>query len=192
MPSRSIPFLAGHYYHIYNRGVNRTRIFFSDDNYTYLLRLLKKNINRYAITIVAYCLLPNHYHFLIKPNEDNNLSLFMKSLFGSYTQALNKQQGREGPLFQSRFRPILVDKEEYLVHLARYIHFNPVIAGLAQTPEEWPYSNYLDVIGNRSGTLKDTTLVPDRFETGHDYQVFVEDYAYSRGEIEDPQKYLFD
>jgi REP element-mobilizing transposase RayT len=95
MPSRSIPFLANHYYHIYNRGVNRNRIFLSDDNYSYLLRLLKKNINRYAINIVAYCLLPNHYHFLLKPNEDNNLSPFMKSLFGSYAQALNKQQRRE-------------------------------------------------------------------------------------------------
>ena len=192
MPTRSIPFLASHYYHIYNHGVNRNRIFLSDDNYTYLLHLLKKNYSRYAIDIVAYCLLPNHYHFLIKPNEDNNLSLFMKSLFGSYTQALNKQQGREGPLFQGRFRPILVDKEEYLARLARYIHLNPVMAGLAQSPQERPYSNYLDVIGNRGGTLKDTSLVPDRFETGHDYQVFVEDLLHSQGEIKYLQDYLLD
>ena len=100
MPFRRIPFLANHYYHIYNRGVNRNDIFFSPDNYIYLLRLLKKNLGRYTISIAAYCLLPNHYHFLLKPEQDDNLHLFMKSLFGSYSQAINKQQNRQGPLLQ--------------------------------------------------------------------------------------------
>ena len=192
MPPRRIPFLANHYYHIYNRGVNRNRIFFSDDNYLYVISLLRKNIKRYSIDIVAYCLLPNHYHLLVKPNEDNNLSLFMQSLFGSYTQAINKQLEREGPLFQGRFHSILVDKDEYLAHLARYIHTNPVVAELARSPQEWPYSNYKDILGNRGGILKDSSLVPDRFETGHDYQVFVEDYLYSQREIKGLGNYLLD
>ena len=76
MPFRRVPFLANHYYHIYNRGVNHNNIIFSPDNYTYLLRLLKKNLNRYTISIVAYCLLPNHYHFLLKPERDDNLYLW--------------------------------------------------------------------------------------------------------------------
>jgi putative transposase len=99
-----MPFLANHYYHIYNRGVNHALIFFQDENYRYLLRLLKENLNHYKIVITAYSLLPNHYHFLLKPSQDNNLNQMMKSLFGSYVQAVNKQQNRQGPLFQDRFR----------------------------------------------------------------------------------------
>jgi REP element-mobilizing transposase RayT len=190
MPFRRIPFLANHYYHIYNRGVNRGDIFFSPDNYIYFLRLLKKNLGRYAISIVAYCLLHNHYHFLLKPERDNSLPLFIKSLFGSYSQAVNKQQGRQGPLFQGRYRAIWVDEEKYLVHLARYIHLNPVTAGLVVTPQAWPYSNYLDVIGQRAGTLKDTTLVPDRFPTGDAYRQFVENYLCHGQTIAGLEKYL--
>ncbi|MBL7066221.1 MAG: transposase [Anaerolineae bacterium] len=192
MPFRRIPFLANHYYHIYNRGVNRGDIFFSPDNYIYFLRLLKKNLGRYAISIVAYCLLLNHYHFLLKPERDNNLPLFIKSLFGSYSQAVNKQQGRQGPLFQGRYRAIWVDEEEYLVHLARYIHLNPVTAGLVVTPQAWPYSNYLDVIGQRAGTLKDTTLVPERFPTGDAYRQFVKDYLCHGQTIAGLEKYLLE
>jgi REP element-mobilizing transposase RayT len=100
MPPRSITFLAQHYYHISNRGVNRGEIFFCEENYLYLLRLIRKNLPRYNISIVAYCLLPNHYHLLLMPITDNTLNRFMKSLFGSYVQGVNKQQNRLGPLFQ--------------------------------------------------------------------------------------------
>ena len=192
MPFRRMPFLANHYYHIYNRGVNRNDIFFSPGNYTYLLQLLKKNLNRYTISIVAYCLLPNHYHFLLKPERDDNLHLFMKSLFGSYSQAINKQQDRQGPLFQGRFRSIWVDEEGYLVHLARYIHLNPFTAGLADTPQAWPYSNYLDVIGQRAGILKDTTLVPEHFQSGNAYRQFIKDYMDHGQAIEGLERYLLE
>jgi putative transposase len=192
MPPRSIPFLAQYYYHIYNRGVNRGKIFFSDENYRYLLRLIRKNLPRYNIKIVAYCLLPNHYHLLLMPNTDNTLNLFMKSLFGSYVQGVNKQQNRLGPLFQGRYRHTLVDKDEYLIHLARYIHLNPVMAGLCDTPQEWKYTNYLDVTGERSGTLKDSSLVPDRFSDGKSYRVFVEEYLHSRKQIDGLEKYILE
>ena len=90
-----------HYYHVYNRGVDRGDIFFSPENHTYL-RLLQKNRDRYAVTVVAYCLLPNHYHLLLKPTQDDNLPLFVKSTFGSYSQGVNEQQSRVGPLIPGR------------------------------------------------------------------------------------------
>ena len=117
------------------------------ENYLYLLRLLKKNVNRYALSIAAYCLMPNHYHLLLKSTRDNTAAPFMQSVFGAYVQAVNRQQQRQGPLFQGRFRAILIDREGYFAHLARYIHANPVLAGLAETPQAWPYSNYQDIIG---------------------------------------------
>jgi len=192
MPHRRIPFRSNHFYHIYNRGINQDLIFFSPDNYHYFQRLLRRNIRRYNIAVVAYCLLPNHYHLLLRPRKDNNLSQFMNSLFGSYTQAVNKQQGRLGPLFQGRFHAILVDKEEYLIHLARYIHLNPVISELSNAAHEWPFSNYVDVVAHRGGDFKDTTLVPERFSSGEEYQKFVEDHSYDRSEIEGLERYLLE
>jgi len=126
------------------------------------------------------------------PCADNTLTLLMKSLFGSYVQGVNKQQNRLGPLFQGRYRHTLVDKDEYLIHLARYIHLNPVMAGLCDTPQEWKYSNYLDVTGERSGTLKDSTLVPDRFSDGNSYRVFVEEHLQSRKQIDGLEKYILE
>jgi REP element-mobilizing transposase RayT len=175
MPYRRTLFLAGHHYHLYNRGVDRGEVFIAPENYSYLLRLLKKNRDRYAVGMVAYCLLPNHYHLLVSPSQDDNLHLFIKSVFGSYVQGFNKQQSRVGPLFQSRYRSILVEGEDYLAHLARYIHLNPVAAGMSSSPSGWPFSNYLDVIGQRRGSLRDGTLVPQLFPTCDAYQRFVED-----------------
>jgi REP element-mobilizing transposase RayT len=174
VPRRHTTFRAGHYYHIYNRGVDRGDIFLSTENYAYFLRLLKKNSARYAVGVVAYCLLPNHYHLLLKPTVDNNLQLLAKSTFGSYSQAVSKQQSRSGPLFQGRYRSIHVAEEDYLADLARYIHLNPTAAGIVAAPASWAYSNYRDVIGQRRGTLRDGTLVPGLFSSGDAYRLFVE------------------
>jgi len=190
MPVRLLRFLAGHYYHLYNRGVNYEAIFFSPDNYTYLLRLLKKRLVCYPMAVIAYCLMPNHYHFLVKLEQDDTLPQLMRGLFGAYVQALNRQQSRQGPLFQGRFRAIMVDEDAYLTHLARYIHANPVVAGLVATPEAWAYSNYQEVVGLRAGTLCDDTLVPGYFPTGQAYREFVEDYVAERREVAGLERYL--
>ncbi len=192
MPTRKLKFLANRYYHIYNRGVNQSKIFFSKDNFTYLLRLLKKNRKRYHISITAYCLMPNHYHFLLKPHRDDTVSAFMQSLFGAYTQGVNRQQDRQGPLFQGRFRAILVEEEGYFSHLACYIHANPVLAGLTETCQDWPYSNYLDIIGEREGTLKNADLVPAHFATGAAYQRFVKEYIAYRREVQGLERYMLE
>ncbi|HZD56862.1 MAG TPA: transposase [Anaerolineales bacterium] len=192
MPARATPFLADHYYHIYNRGVNKAITFFEEENYRYFVRLLKKNLARYSIRIVAYCLMPNHFHLLLNPSQNDNLSAFMKSLLGSYSQAINKQRIRQGPLYQGRFQSIVVDKEEYLIHLARYIHTNPVNAEMVKSPRDWQYSNYLDIIGRRGGTLKDSSIVPERFPTGGEYRKFVEEYWQDTRKLKELEKYLID
>ena len=180
MPVRRTPFLAGHFYHIYNRGADAGRVFFGLDNYEYFLSLIAKKLSRHRIRIVAYCLMPNHFHLLLRPDLDETVPAFMTSLCGAYTQALNTQRGRRGPLFQGRYRSIEVDAEAYLIHLARYIHLNPVVSRLVVSPIEWPYSNYADVIGRRQGGLRDSSLVPDRFPRGDDYREFVEESLHDR------------
>ena len=165
--------LAGHYYHVYNRGCNRERIFANDDNYLFLLRRAKSFLAGYPLSVIAYCLMPNHYHFLLRPEEDSALSPFIQRLFNSYTQAFNKQQGRSGTLFEGRAKSILVDTDEYVLHLCRYIHLNPVRAGLVTHPGEWPYSNYLEWVEQRGGTLADRAFVRQYFPTPADYETFV-------------------
>ena len=102
-------------------------------------------------------------------------SKFINVLFNAYVQAVNRQQGRKGTLFEGRFRHVWVDREEYLIHLCRYIHLNPVKAGLVAEIGDWPYSNYLEWIGERAGRLKDDVFIRDRFPTPEAYQRFVAD-----------------
>ena len=100
----------------------------------------------------------------------------MQPFIVSYTKAINRQQGRVGPLFQGPFRAVWVDKDEYLLHLSRYIHMNPVSAGLATRPEKWIFSSYRDYIGLRKGTLPVPDVVLSQFSSCQAYQAFVESY----------------
>jgi REP element-mobilizing transposase RayT len=154
-----MPHLAGCYYHTYNRGCNREHIFASADNHLYLLRQIKRFLPDSSVIIIAYCLMPNHYHFLFRSEADDAVRRFIQRLFNTYTQAFNRQQGRSGTLFEGRAKSIVVDNEQYAIHLCRYIHLNPVVAGLVKQPEGWPYSNYLEWIGQRAGSLVDQDFV---------------------------------
>jgi putative transposase len=173
MPYRQDAFAAGCLYHVHNRGVNRSRIFAEPGNYVYLLRKVKDLVDELSISVVAYCLMPNHYHFVLRQEGEASISVFMQRLFQTYSQAFNKQQRRTGPLFEGRFRHVLVARDEYAVHLCRYVHVNPVAAGLVPVPGEWPYSNYLEWIGERRGTLVDRRFVRQYFATPAEYESFV-------------------
>jgi REP element-mobilizing transposase RayT len=175
MPYRGNVFVQGHYYHTYNRGVGKEPIFFNTDNYEYLLRLVKRYQDPYGVAIIAYCLMPNHYHFLMRQETERPLSKFINVLFNAYVQAVNRQQGRKGTLFEGRFRHVWVDRDEYLVHLCRYIHLNPVKAKLVSKPEGWPYSNYLEWTEQRGGMLKNGTFIGEYFSTPEAYRQFVAD-----------------
>ena len=167
--------ISGQYYHIYNRGVEKRDIFANDENYRFLLRRIKEFLPEYPITFIAYCLMPNHYHFLIRAEEDGGVGPFLQRLFNSYTQAFNQQEKRSGTLFEGRAKSKLIDETGYLFHIARYIHLNPVRAGLAQKPEDWPYSNYLEFIGLRNDTLHSPAFVQEQFNTPPEYCKFVKD-----------------
>jgi len=192
MPYRGDTFTAGQYYHIYNRGVGKGKIFFNDRNYEYLLRLVKQYYQKHGATVIAYCLMPNHYHFLLRQETDKPLSKFIGVLFNAYVQALNLQQERTGTLFESRFKHKCVDKWEYLMMLCRYIHLNPVKARLVSCPEDWAYSNYREWIGWRDGTLVDKVFVQDHFPDAAEYVKFVNDVEDEKKSYEKISKYMFD
>ena len=99
MPYRKESFYPGAYYHLYNRGVNREKIFFERENYLFFLRQLRKYLKRELVSIIAYCLMPNHYHLIIYLNT-NNLANIMQRFTLSYSKAINKRYSRVGALFQ--------------------------------------------------------------------------------------------
>ena len=100
----------------------------------------------------------------------------MNVLFSTYVQALNKQLARKGPLFEGRFKHINIEKDEYIIHLSRYIHLNPVNAGLVTAPDKWVFSNYRDWIGKRKGKLKDANFISFYFASPEKYEKFVMDH----------------
>ena len=175
--ARKVKFVQGHYYHIYNRGANRQPIFRTRDNYLFLLRRVKKYGAHFEILVIAYCLMPNHYHFLLRQDGPHPISAFVQAVFNSYTKAFNKMFDRSGTLFEGPFRAIMVAQDEYLVHLCRYIHRNPLEAGLVDHPARWEFSNYREWVGERNGTLVDRALVREWFPSPGEYEQFVMEYT---------------
>jgi putative transposase len=203
MPRRLIPFVPELYYHIYNRGNNRERIFFEPDNYLFFLKKIKEYLVP-VMDILVYCLMPTHYHivgriklmpqtseiFKISEVLNMDVSNAMMKLSVSYTKAINKRFQRVGVLFQGQFQAKPILTSSYLLNLCRYIHGNPVKDGLVTDITQWPYSNYLEWIGERNGKLVDKAFVQDNFDTPNEYRKFVLEYLRTRQLPDDVQSYL--
>jgi putative transposase len=160
MPSKNIvkEYIENGYYHIYNRGVEKRNIFIDEQDYSvflsYLQRSLIKNddknkkINRNGYTpkeisedidLVAYCLMPNHFHLLVRQNNERAITSLMKCIATSYSMYFNKKYHRVGGLFQGRYKAILIKSDQYLSYLSAYIHLNPV--SIKQDPINYNYSS---------------------------------------------------
>jgi REP element-mobilizing transposase RayT len=170
---RKIPILPGQYHHIYNRGVNHATIFFTRANWLFFLRRLRHYCPPERGDVIAYCLMPNHYHLLIQAHCADFGVQVMQPLTVSYTKAINKQEGRSGHLFEGPFHNRLVSSAADLANLTRYIHLNPVAAGFVDRPEAWDFSSYQEYTGRRPGTLPRPAPVLDTFASPEAYGDFV-------------------
>lgn len=160
-------------FHIYNRGNNRQRLFFTEENYFYFLRKIKKHIFPHC-EILAWCLMPNHFHFMIHIWKEENvkaLSHGFQILLSSYTRAINRQERRTGSLFtqNTKSKPLtnILDTNLYPTYCFNYIHFNPVAGGLVKEMKDWPFSSYCDFFEGRAGKLVNKDLADEfiEFET---------------------------
>lgn len=132
----------GALYHVTSRGDRREDIFLDDMDRARLLAIVAQGMARFDAQMLAYCLMSNHYHFVLHTRQ-GNLSALMRHINGVYTQACNRRHGKVGHLFQGRFKAILVDREAYLLAVCRYVELNPVRAGMVIEPGDWPWSSYL-------------------------------------------------
>ncbi len=138
----------GAFYHITSRGNERKDIFKSARDREKFLSYLESSTERYGAVIHVYCLMTNHYHLLLE-TPSGNLSQIMRHINGAYTTYFNTRRQRDGHLFQGRYKAIVVDADEYAGELSRYIHLNPVRAGMVERPEEYRWSSYQYYIGLR-------------------------------------------
>lgn len=136
----------GAWYHVLNRGACRRTVFATDEQRRYFLALLAEAHTRFNAEWHAYCLMGNHYHLLVRTPEAN-LHRIMRHLNGLYTQYYNRSTGRDGPLFRGRYKAILVEAQAYWTQLSRYIHRNPVEAGMVTRLDRYRWSSYPAYIG---------------------------------------------
>jgi REP element-mobilizing transposase RayT len=166
----------GAYYHIYNRGNNRENLFLQERNYPYFLRLYAKHILPVAETY-AYCLMPNHFHFLIRTRteeEQIQIGSFLKNepickikppsrafnnLFIAYARAFNKATGRTGVLFETPFHRKLVDSDAYFQRLVVYIHANPQKHGFVDDFRDWKWTSYNALYTDKTTHLERAAVI---------------------------------
>lgn len=132
--------------HVMNRGAGRQAIFARDEHRRIYLDLLREVTEMFRADIHAYCLMETHYHLLVS-TPDGNLNRIMRHLGGVYTQRYNRLENTDGPLFRGRYKAILVDADAYLLCVSRYIHLNPVAAGLVEKAHQFPWSSYRAYVG---------------------------------------------
>ncbi|SDB55897.1 REP element-mobilizing transposase RayT [Desulfonatronum thiosulfatophilum] len=169
----------GALYHVTARGNARSEIYLGDGDRLLFLSILADLVERYNWICHGYCLMGNHYHLLIE-TPDGNLSEGMRQLNGIYTQKFNRTHGRVGHVFcQGRFKSIVVDKDSHLLELCRYVVLNPVRAGMARHPKDYPWSSYCATAGlkKKLGLLTSDWILSqfgnDRQKAQQEYRKFV-------------------
>jgi len=144
-----IPFIP---HHVTQRGNRRQRTFFSDQDYSFYKRLLEQAAEKAAVDVWAYCLMPNHVHFVVVPKQKDSLAQFFSDAHRRYTRFINKRQGWQGHLWQERFHSSAMD-ETYLRAAVRYTELNPVRAKLCSSPEQWPWSSVHAHLSGKNDSL---------------------------------------
>lgn len=202
---RRTPLVTNEYYHIFNRGVARMPTFLSKRDYKQaLLSILfynnahsKISLSRFKkfsteeqikfytsrveseklVQVVAFCLMPNHFHFLLQQLQENGISKFLSQFTNSYTRYFNTTHNRVGPVYQGVFKSVHIETDEQLVHLSRYIHLNPIVSNVihAEELETYQWSSFSEYL-NRPNK-KSANIVLQQFRDSQDYKDFVLDHV---------------
>jgi len=173
---RKNPLVNEQYYHVITRSIAKYEVFSDTDDFERIIGLLKycqysslpckyskflllspshqkaiiidlEKTGEKMVSIIAYCIMPTHIHLILKQLSDGGISKFMNTVLDSYTRYFNIKHNRKGPLWEGRFKSILVENDEQILHLTRYVHLNAVSAGIVSKPQEWEYSSYSEYLG---------------------------------------------
>lgn len=224
MPQRKTPLVVGEIYHVFNRSIARQPIFLSQKDYQraievidfYRFQKLPLKFSRFkqlpsdqrqlfyenlikngkvGLEILAFCLMPNHFHFLLKIIEEKAISNFMNNFQHSYSKYFNIKNGRTGSLFQSMFKAVRIETDEQLIHVSRYIHLNPVSSFIIKTESlpNYAWSSLNDYISNDfKHSFISTDLILGHFKPKESYKEFVFDEADYQQQLEIIKHQRFD
>jgi REP element-mobilizing transposase RayT len=168
MPYRETIFAAKNYYHIFCRGNEKRDIFIDSADYERFILRMKEYKAVHRISIICYCLMPNHFHLLLRQNDKKTVASFIHRLTVSYSMYFNKRYSRVGHLFQGNFKAKLIKGDEYLLHLSRYIHLNPlkVIASPSQI-QGYAWSSYSEYLNKPKENICDKEIILGQFNQAH-------------------------
>jgi putative transposase len=206
MPARNSLkiFAENTYYHAYNRGVEKRDIFIDNQDYEVFLHLLKyylseknegihpfelvapqdkpirprplKNLNK-EVDLIAYCIMPNHFHLLIKQKTKDGMTKLLRAISTTYALYFNRRYNRQGTLFQGRYKATIIDNESYLLHLSRYIHLNPLsLVTRTDLVTSWPYSSYPYFLRIKKSDWVKPEIILKLFERSKDSPIPEEDF----------------
>ncbi len=179
MPRYPRTFISGFAHHILQRGLDGKTVFASPEDFRFYLDNLTEQKHRLGVDVLAYCLMTNHVHLILRPRGDSNsLSELMRVLAARYTRHANKLEGRRGTLWEGRFKCSLVDPETYLLRCCRYVDLNPVRARIVANPEDYAWSSYRALAGFCGANVVDRDVLYqlvdlDPGQAGATYRAFV-------------------
>jgi len=209
MPGRKVPLVTNQIYHVLNKGIASQPVFLNKRDYNRALqtifyyqnkefplkysrflelsnkRRLKileklKTQRKFLVEIIAFCLMPNHFHLLLKQIINEGISNFISNFTNSYTRYFNTKRERKGPIFQGKFKAIRIENDEQLLHVSRYIHLNPYTSFIVKSAKEienYPYSSFTKYLEKASAEFCDKKIILDQFKNLASYKKFVLDQA---------------
>lgn len=170
--------VTGQIYHVYNRGLNKANIFLSHQDYQRFLKTIMRYQNEYpTITLFSYCLLPNHFHFLLKDawweDKESVIPHFMRKLQNSYAKYFNMVKERKGQFFEWRYQAKIIDTEDYFYSVLVYVNSNAIKHWIIRDINDWQYSSYHNLVFNAKSNLNTTPVLDD---IGYSWKNFIELY----------------
>ncbi len=179
MPRTKRACVAGHCYHVLNRGNRRARVFHEPGDYAAFLSLALEAKARTTLRVLAWCLMPNHFHLVLWPRADTDISRFMHWLMTTHVRRYHRRHETEGRLWQGRFKAFPIEKDEHLLTVLRYVERNPLRSALVRSAEEWPWSSLRARLGSARASLLDAGPLA----MSRDWRVLV-DRPLTAGELE--------
>lgn len=215
MPGRKNLLVVGEVYHIFSKSIAGFKIFNNESEFSRMTATLRyyqiekppirfsrfiqsSNIQKdYSdkekmVQIIAYCLMPTHLHFILKQLKENGISNYMRNLLDSYTRYFNIKHKRKGPLWEGRFKSVLVETDEQLLHLTRYVHLNPVTAYLTDKPDKWLASSFKEFISKVNDNERISKFDDILDIEPNSYQEFVLDLISYQQELAKIKRFIFD
>ena len=224
MPYRKVLLVPDCYYHVFNRSVGRQPILHNLRDYQRLMQIIEfyafdkpslrfshynrlpteaktkylanlKKESKKIVEIIGFCLMPNHFHFLVKEKEKGGIARFMRNIQNSYAKYFNTKNDRNGALFQSMFKAVRIETDEQLIHVLRYIHLNPLTSFIIKEIKElesYPFTSFFDYILKRENSFVDTSMMKGFFKSVDSLAKFTFDQVNYQRELEEIKHLLLE